>query len=217
MGKGDQSTNNNPKECGQAPCRDTHGHPDESQPMSRFFGVYLQLSPRFLDANKTHKLRALFPLTAFKNTPNPKFVQNLSQRLFLGFQSGLKFVKHLSKFVRNCRFSNFDKVLTNFSPPDWNPQKQSLGQIWGSGCFLCCKGKKGSQHIKNFSIKTFGPQDPPKKILYVWAFSCILKRQEAPNIKNLRGQGSLGGGGSRRGVSGEILYVYAFFSRPEDS
>ena len=29
-------------------------------------------------------LRSLFPLTAFKNAPNPKFVQNLSQRLFLG-------------------------------------------------------------------------------------------------------------------------------------
>ena len=28
------------------------------------------------------ELRTLFPLTAFKNTPNPKFVQNLSQRLF---------------------------------------------------------------------------------------------------------------------------------------
>ena len=28
-------------------------------------------------------LRTLFPLTAFNNAPNPEFVQNLSQRLFL--------------------------------------------------------------------------------------------------------------------------------------
>ena len=28
------------------------------------------------------ELRTLFPLTAFKNFPNPKFVQNLSRRLF---------------------------------------------------------------------------------------------------------------------------------------
>ena len=33
---------------------------------------------------RTEPLRTLFPLTAFKNAPNPKFVQNLSQRLLLG-------------------------------------------------------------------------------------------------------------------------------------
>ena len=37
-----------------------------------------------------------------------------------------------------------------------------------------------------------------------------LEGKEAPNIKNLRGQGSLGGGGSKKGVWGKILYVYAF-------
>ena len=30
------------------------------------------------------RLRTLFALTGFKNAPNPKFVQNLSQRLSLG-------------------------------------------------------------------------------------------------------------------------------------
>ena len=33
---------------------------------------------------KRPELRTLFPLTAFKNARNPKFVQNLSQRLFWG-------------------------------------------------------------------------------------------------------------------------------------
>ena len=64
------------------------------------------------------------------------------------------------------------------------------------------------KHIKNFSIKNFGPPKTPQ-ILYVWVFSCILKGKEPPNIKNLRGQGSLLGGGSRRGISGKILYVSA--------
>ena len=45
----------------------------------------------------------------------------------------------------NYRFSKFEKVLTNFSPPYWNPQKAiagtSFGQVWGSGVFECCKGE----------------------------------------------------------------------------
>ena len=43
-------------------------------------------------------------------------------------------------------------------------------------------------------------------------FPVFLKGKEAPKIKNFWGQVSLGGGRARRGVSGEILYVYAFFS-----
>ena len=68
-------------------------------------------------------LRTLFPLTEFKNAPNPKFVQNLSQRLFLGVPV---------RGTGSCqkKWSNLsDKFLTNSNPPDWNPQKQSLGQI----------------------------------------------------------------------------------------
>ena len=46
------------------------------------------------------------------------------------------------------------------------------------------------KHTKNFSIKNFGaPKTPPLEIFYVWVFSCVLKRKEAPNIKNLRGSG----------------------------
>ena len=95
--------------------------------------------------------RNLFPLTAFKNAPNPKFVQNLSQRLFLGgFQSGgQKFVKNCQNLSENYDFSNFNNFFTNFRPPDWNPQKQSLGQIldkFGArGVFESCMGKKVSQ------------------------------------------------------------------------
>ena len=47
-------------------------------------------------------------------------------------------------------FSNLeDQFLKNFSPPDWNPQKQSPGEILDKfgvwGVFECCEGKKGSQ------------------------------------------------------------------------
>ena len=69
------------------------------------------------------------------------------------------------------------------------------------------------KHTKNFSIKNFGaPKTPPPKILYVWACSCVFKRKEAPKHKEFTGvRGPLRGGGSRRGVSGKIPYVYAFF------
>ena len=95
-------------------------------------------------------LRTLFPLTAFKNARNPKFVRNLSQRLFLGVPvRGTEIWKNLSKFVRKLPFFKFWQIFPNFSPPDWNPQKQSLGQIsdkFGfSGVFEGCKGEKGSQ------------------------------------------------------------------------
>ena len=56
----------------------------------------------------------------------------------------------MSKFVRKLPFFKFRQIFPNFSPPDWNPQKQSrLGQISNkfgvSGAFEGCKGEKGSQ------------------------------------------------------------------------
>ena len=46
-------------------------------------------------------LRTLFLLTAFKNARNPKFVRNLSQRLFLGVPvRGTEIWKNLSKFEK---------------------------------------------------------------------------------------------------------------------
>ena len=75
-----------------------------------------------------------FPLTAFKNAPNPKFVQNLSRRLFFGVpirgtQICQKFVENLKSDNFGTNFQIFDKFLTNLGPPDWNPEKQSSGQI----------------------------------------------------------------------------------------
>ena len=99
-------------------------------------------------------LRTLFPLTAFKNAPSPKFVQNLSWRLFFGVpirgtQICQKFVENLKSVNFRTNFHIFDKFLTNLGPPDWNPEKQSSGQILDKfgvrGVFECCKGKKGSQ------------------------------------------------------------------------
>ena len=95
-------------------------------------------------------MRTLFPLTAFKNTPNTKTTRtpNLSKicpyDCFWGFQSGgLNFVKKICQTFEKRQFrTNFDKFLTNFSPPDWNPQKQSQGQILDKfgvrGVFECC-------------------------------------------------------------------------------
>ena len=52
------------------------------------------------------------------------------------------------------------------------------------------------KHIKNFSIKNFGPPKTPPQNSLCLGFSCILKGKEPPNIKNLRGQGvPFGGGG----------------------
>ena len=48
------------------------------------------------------------PLTAFKNARNPKFVRNLSQRLFLGVPvRGTEIWKNLSKFVQKLPFFKF--------------------------------------------------------------------------------------------------------------
>ena len=105
-----------------------------------------------------------FSLTAFKNAPNPKFVQNLSRRLFFGVPiGGPKFVKNMSKIWKTSISGQIFKFSTNFwqiwVPPDWNPEKQSSGQILGKfavrGVFECCKGKKGSQKSQRFESLRF--------------------------------------------------------------
>ena len=61
-------------------------------------------------------------------------------------------------------------------------------------------------------MKNFGPpKTPPPEILYFGAFSSILKGKEAPNIKNLWGQGPLGGGGLGRGVLAKLFMFMPFF------
>ena len=140
---------------------------------------------RSLDSNRgttnarfTRKrvLRTLF----FKNARNPKFVQNLSQRLFWGGSSqaesgGLKFGKIFQNLSENYRFfwDKFWQIFPNFSPPDWNPPKQSLGQILDkfgvSGVFEGCKGEKGSQD----SFLCFEKKSP-KNLLRLFFASKII-------------------------------------------
>ena len=109
-------------------------------------------------------LRNLFPLTALKIAPNPKFVQNLSQRLFLGVPvRGPKFVKNCQNLSENCGFSNFDSFLQIFGPLTGTPQRQSLGQILGQildklgfGAFLnAVRGKRSRKFCRSRNRKGF--------------------------------------------------------------
>ena len=66
-------------------------------------------------------------------------------------------LKNLWKVVKIClKISGFWQFFHKFLRPDWNPQKQSLGQILDNfgvrGVFECCKGKKVSQHLKGSKI-----------------------------------------------------------------
>ena len=115
-------------------------------------------------------LRALFPLTAFKNAPNPKFVPAI---VFLFQSGGLEFVKNLCKKKKKTVIfrTNFFKFLTNSSPPDWNTKKQLPGQILDKfgvwGVFESCKGEKGSQLWQHNSVSGIGKRFPPEKCLSV--------------------------------------------------
>ena len=100
-------------------------------------------------------LRTLFPLTAFKNAPNPQFVQNLSRRLFFGVPTrGTQICQIFAEKLKNdnfwTNFQIFGKFLTSLGPRDWNPKTQSSGQTLDKfgvqGVFECCKGEKSSQH-----------------------------------------------------------------------
>ena len=109
------------------------------------------------------ELRTLFPLTAFKNARNPKFVQNLSQRFpsdcFLSFLSGgLKFGKICQNLSENYRFSNFDKFFQISVPLTGTPQNNRWDKFWtnlGFRAFLkAVRGEKGSQG-QNLCQQTF--------------------------------------------------------------
>ena len=68
-----------------------------------------------------------------------------------------------------------------------------------------------NREVQNRELGTFNLQNSS-----VFSSQFALHGLRALDIKNLWGQGSLReGGGPRRGVSGEILYVYAFFSVPD--
>ena len=78
------------------------------------------------------KIANPFPPYSIQKAPRtPNLSKICPDDCFSGFQSGgLKFVKKLSKNDNfRTNFQIFDKFLTNLGPPDWNPEKQSSGQI----------------------------------------------------------------------------------------
>ena len=109
-----------------------------------------------LNQNRCYKLANPFSPYSIQKRPEPqicpKFVPTI---VFRGSNQGdqnlskicRKFVENLKICLEIVVFQIFDKFLTNFGPPDWNPEKQSLGQILDKfgirGVFECCKGKKG--------------------------------------------------------------------------
>ena len=74
-------------------------------------------------------------------------------------------------------------------------------------------GRAQIKHTRNFSIKNFGAlrPPPPPKFLCLGFFLCFEEEKGGPKHKEIVGVGGPLGGGSRRGGSGKILYVYAFF------
>ena len=64
-------------------------------------------------------------------TPNlSKIVPTIVFRVpFRGTQIFQKFVENLKICLEIVVFEILDKFLTNLGPPDWNPEKQSSGQI----------------------------------------------------------------------------------------
>ena len=99
-----------------------------------------------------HKVANPFPPLQPSKTPETPNLSEICPSVVFGVPvRGTEIWKNLSKFVRKLPFFKFRQIFPNFSPPDWNPQKQSLGQTsdkFGvSGVFEGCKGEKGSQHM----------------------------------------------------------------------
>ena len=98
------------------------------------------------------ELRTLRPLTAFKNAPNPKFVKNLSRRLFFGVP--LRATEICQKFVENLRndnfrtnFSKYRQFFDKFGSPWLEPRKNNGRDKFltnlGFGAFLnAVRGKR---------------------------------------------------------------------------
>ena len=67
-----------------------------SGPSTKTFGIMPLPAQNQYVQQRSLGLRTLFPLTAFKNAPNPKFVQKLSRQLFFGVPvRGTGIVKNL--------------------------------------------------------------------------------------------------------------------------
>ena len=92
-----------------------------------------------------------FPPYSIQKSPEPQICPKFVPAIVFGgsSQGDWNLSKICQNLSENYRFSNFDKFLTNSSPLDWNPQKQSPGQILDKfgvrGAFESCKGEKGSQ------------------------------------------------------------------------
>ena len=79
--------------------------------------------------------------------------QNASQRLFfrVPVRETVIWQKIVQELKRDNFRPNFDKIWTNSGPPDWNPEKQSLGQILDKfgvlAVFEWCKRSERSQFM----------------------------------------------------------------------
>ena len=102
------------------------------------------------------------------------------------FQSGgPKFVKVCRKFEicpEIAIFQIFDKFfLTHLGPPDWNPEKQSSGQIFDKfgvrGIFECCKGPKVGNIPVTTTTKIFS-----KVLQYKWEAYCDTNGRSTDSI-----------------------------------
>ena len=111
-------------------------------------GIHLEGPTRNPDTLAFVGLRTLFPLTAFKNARNPKFVQNLSQRLFWGVPvTGTEIWKNFSQNSKNGNFrTNFDKFFQISVPLTGTPQNNRWDKFWtnlGFRAFLkAVRGKR---------------------------------------------------------------------------
>ena len=101
-----------------------------------------------------------FPPYSFQKRPEPQICPKFVPAIVFGGSSQGDW--NLSKICQNLSenyrfFSNFDKFLTNSSPPDWNPPKQSPGQILDKfgvrGAFL--KAVRGKR-VRNSMVPTVG-------------------------------------------------------------
>ena len=109
------------------------------------------LAPLVSRASRLH-LEALFPLTAFKNAPNPKLVSNLSQQLFLRFpvRGDWNLAKICQTLSENSFFLEFWHIFDTCQSPWQEPWKTiAWDKFWtnlGFRAFLnAVRGKRGSQ------------------------------------------------------------------------
>ena len=143
--------------CGAPPCQLQKQHTDEETRQGNLITAS-PISDVPLLVRMTRKVANPFPPYSLQKRPEtPNFCPKFVPAIVLGVPvRGTEIWKNLEKFVRKLGFFKFLQILPNFSPPDWNPPKQSLGQILDkfavSGVFEGCKGEKGSQEKGGLSF-----------------------------------------------------------------